>query len=367
MTPTTIKAEYLRALAAEKALSDRIAKLEGVEPPPVIVPPAYRPFPAPATSRTVTHSGGSLQSFVDGTPDGSIINVPNAVTGNVHLKGRHNLVFVGAQTTLKTSGSNAEASNFYLEDSTDIVIRGFALVGDNPGNFHPGQESQMGVASYGCQRVEVDRCAVLNVWGDGVYAAGGSAPGVNRGAGPLSDYVWTHDSSFAGIGRMGIAVVNGNHVRTERCTFANVGISILDIEVEVYRPDAGGSYVDLLDCTVDGYGLYPGYTPWLAEVNKSGIVTDVTIARNRITRGAPSSNPNRVAGGAGLVVRCYDTPRRQRIAIVGNVSTVSGSGMPLALSQIDGLIVTGNTQPLNGGPLANPADSTGVVMSGNVT
>ena len=104
-TPTTIKAEYLRATAAEKALSDRIYALEHPAPPPVVTPPPT----------------GTLQQIIDGVQAGGSVDL----TGWTGSGGAR----ITKPVTIKGGAVTVTSGNAVSVESLGVTLDGFAASG----------------------------------------------------------------------------------------------------------------------------------------------------------------------------------------------------------------------------------------------
>lgn len=354
-----------------------------IEPEPAVVVQFYRlvrPFASPATSRTVTvpssidATGSSdvtsaLASFVEGVPDGSVIVFPAngtyRVTQGIYLRGRSDLVFEGNGSTIRSSGSGGStaSSGFKLDNlNTDIAIRNFKIVGSNPNTttlFKKGTESQMGVAIYDGARIEIDNVDVRHVYGDGVFVAG-------RQASPYrsSDQIWIHDSSFDYIGRHGLVFNAATNSIAERNTYNRIGMFVFDVESD-YDYEVVDN-VRFRNNRVGTYGLTPDYTNWFFACSGNqgvAVARNIYITGNSVTDGAPINSPNNTSAKGGLATYVGRGNRLSNFVFTGNTTTKAGVGPVLYFDKVDGLTITGNTQPLTSGTLASITSSTGVTYA----
>jgi hypothetical protein len=326
--------------------------------------------PASIDATGASDASAALATFIRSVPDGTTIAFKAGGTyklaSAMHLTDRHDLVFEGNGATLRMAGCNVEDSAFLLDGtpSTHIVIRDFTMIGDNSaagttGAFVAGCESQMGVAIYGARDIEVTGVTISNVHAECVYIDAGGNP---RGTGAWADGISFHDSTCRLNGRMGVAVIAASHVTVSRVTFERLAISVLDIEPT--QAAGGATYVALTDNTINGYGSSPTYTPWLVEGSAYGMTTtivhDVTIARNHVTSGPVKSANTFTTAGITIKAR---TSRWANFSVTDNVSSVAGSGATMFFEHVDGVTVSGNTQPLTSGSLVWTGDSTGVSIN----
>lgn len=339
--------------------------------------PVATPWVAPVLTRTMSvpatidatgssDASGPLSSWLKTVPDGTAVAFKVDGTYRfdraLRVSDRHDLTFDGRGATVRIDGCDVEDSAFLLDGtpSTGIVIRDFAIAGDNlaagtAAAFEAGCESQMGVAIYGARDVEVDHVTITGIHADCVYVDAGGDP---RGTGTWAEGVNFHDSTCQLNGRMGVAITAGRHVTVQRVAFEAIAISVLDLEP--YVSDGGAIDVRFVDNAINGFAASPTYTGWLVETGAYGMTTttiqDVTIAGNQITLGGTHSRntPN----PAGLTVKAR-TVRSSNVVIVDNVSAAAGSGPTIYLEHVDGATVAGNTQPLTSGTLVWTSDSVG--------
>jgi hypothetical protein len=338
------------------------------------------PFQAPVTTQTVyvpttidstgaTNAAAALQSFIGTVPDGSVIVFKAGGVYRMDLgiavENRHNLVFEGNGATLRANGSSgsmwADPFVFYGSPTTvsDIVIRDFTLQGNNPHTgtaiYDPSQEGQHGVGVYGGTRIEIANNTIRNTWGDGVYAANGSTQ-------DWVDGLWVHDNTFAYIGRIVFTMNAVRNALLERNTIDMVGGSLMDIEPDLdYQ---GASNITLRDNTTGTWGMTTvGQAYWVGCANQTAgllsVVSGVTITGNVVSSGPYPLGASSKSGGLSTWI---GKPARQTsVVFTNNTTTKAGAGPVLIFEHVDGLTVTGNTQPLTSGSLTYVYDSTNVV------
>jgi hypothetical protein len=245
---------------------------------------------------------------------------------------RHDLTFEGNGATLRSNGDVHEASSLFAlwSDDTGIVIHDFNLVGKSPspGVYLPGQEGAHGILIGGGGDVDVSDVTISAVYGDAFYV-GGWADGVN-----------IHDSIVKSNGRNGVAVIAGRNVTVQRVTFDQSGYCSLDVEAN--DSTEGGANIKFLDNLVGTWGD----VFFAADGAEGSVVDGVTVSGNRVT-------------GSSLATD-VTLARRQDIVFTNNTSTVAADGPVLKFAHVDGLTVSGNSQPLRSGSLAAIVDSTNV-------
>ena len=317
--------------------------------------------PASIDATGSSDASAALNAFIATVPDGSTIVFK---TGGIYrldqsilLAGRHNLVFEGNGATLRANatGTAALGSPFRLNPGNAyITIRDFTITGNNPNTttlYTAGQEDQMGVLIYGSTNIEVAHNTISHTWGDGVYIG----PNVSTHA--SSDSIWVHDNAFSSIGRSGIAVVAGSHVTVERNSFDRVGLHVFNVEPD-YAWEVN-TFDTFRDNTVGSYGLSTRYVGFLFAANGAAgsTVHDVTVSGNTV-----SGNPHEGYDGSPRGLNTYvTTARQQNIAFTNNTSTMAAAGPVLYFANVDGVTVTGNTQPLLSGSQVKFSNCTSVV------
>ena len=304
--------------------------------PAAAASPTTIQVPASIDSTGVADASAPLIAFLDSVPDGSTIEFPAGgiyrMDAGLKFLDRHDLTFEGNGATLRSNGDVHEASSLFAlwSDDTGIVIHDFNLVGNSPspGVYLPGQEGAHGVLIDGGGNVDVSDVTISGVYGDAFYV-GGWADGVN-----------IHDSIVKSNGRNGVAVIAGRNVTVQRVTFDESGYCTLDVEAN--DSTEGAANVKFLDNLVGTWG-----DVFFAADGADGSVVDgVTVSGNRVT-------------GSSLATD-VTLARRQDIVFTNNTSTVAADGPVLKFAHVDGLTVSGNSQPLRSGSLAAIVDSTNV-------
>jgi hypothetical protein len=344
---------------------------------PTATPPSgSRPFAAPVTSRTVTvpstidstgatNAAAALQSFVNSVPDGSVVVFRAGgiyrMDRGLFVMNRHHLVFEGNGATLRATGSNTliAASPVLIDGAnSDIVVRNFTIEGSNGRTgasiYDPSGENQQGVAIYGGARIEVANNTIRKTWGDGVYA------NEKDTTHNWVDGLWVHDNTIVSVGRNAFTMNGARNALLERNTIDQVGASVLDIEPDTTYQ--GAINVTMRNNTVATWGLSPLYTMFFVacannEFGPGAVIRDITITGNHVSHGAPTSTNTSNAGGLST---WFGKSRTANITFTNNTTTKAGSGPVLRFEHVDGLTVTGNSQPLSSGSLLYIADSTSV-------
>jgi Right handed beta helix region len=295
-----------------------------------------------------------ILSWIASVPDNSVLSFGSGdcyrIDGTLELTGRNGLTFEGngARFDATTTGGNWR-SQWRLVGGSHIVLRNMAVQGANPmgGMFVAQYQHQHGFDLVGVKDVEIDHTQISDVYGDCVY--------VTRGwdsAKAWSSNIHVHDSTCAGNGRMGIAVVAGRDIVVENSSFSQIARTAFDIEPN--GAGFGAQNVTFRGNHVSG-PLPGGFFTAIGD----GPVESVAVTGNTLS-----------GVGAYMAVLPPSGQRRSNITITDNVSDTgyyAPGSVALDLLRVDGLTVTGNTIPLSGPnmALADVAESCSVNVSQN--
>ncbi len=337
---------------------------------------ATSPPPAPASctrKATADKTGGSdvtdeLQRFIDNSPSGSVICLASGgkykVNGTLHLNGRRGLTIDGLDATIFQTSRSTTRIWLLDGDTRDIKLRNMTIKGanPNPGFWVGAYEHNHGIEIQGALDVDLSHLRIVNVGGDGLYLSSGHSP--IRWA----DSVRFHHSVVDGTGRSGISITDGaSNIVMDYDTFRRIAYYTFNIEpngVSVNGSLGGAKNVRFSDNTLGtqpfgtGQGDQPvGHVFVVTGSSGGGPADGITIARNTIS-GKPFDIG--VYNNGGL---------RRNIKVTGNKSDTSATGPIMFFSGVSTLVVTGNTQPLNGTAtnLATCSGCTDVTISGNAT
>jgi hypothetical protein len=311
-------------------------------PAPTATPPAGLQVPASIDATGSTDVSSALMSFIAGVPSGSTIVFKAGGTYRVNLalkiSGKHNITFNGNGATIKAvgTGTNENYSLFYFVSygggNSGIAVRNFNLVGSDPtpGTFTGGQEGQHGILVDGGTTFEIDHNTFSAAFGDGVE--------VNSGA----SYVHIHDNTFTNTGRNGLSVIWGNHVEFDHNTLGHMGYMPFDVEPNTSSQPS--SYIAIHD-NATGYWSNAFFA--VDGSSTGAAIHDISVTNNTST-------------GKSLLTVVMGPARKQNVTFSGNRSTSSAGGPVLRFTNVDGLTVTGNSQPLSSGALVSTTSCTGV-------
>jgi hypothetical protein len=305
--------------------------------------PATAPTERPTESKpthvvpaTIDDTGAAdvtaaLQAFLDGVPNGAIAALRHGaryrIEGTLVLTNRQNLNLEGNGAELfATSAGDQSRSQIRVVGGAGLVIHDLDIKGANPeggigeGAYEEKFAFQHGIRLDGAVDTEIVKVNVSDVYGDFVYIG----PGPN---GQFSERVWIHDSAFTRGGRQGIAVTAGRDVVFERNVISQTRRATIDLEPNGVT--GGARNIHILDNAVG-----PGRLLFIASAG-NGPVDQVVVARNTLN-------------GRSLSVYVKPPPgqRRSAIYIVDNTSTEAVKRSPVDITSVDGLVVTGNTEPI---------------------
>lgn len=354
-----------------------------VQGPGTSLAPEPSPLPRPASPEPPRHRSASqlrvdavdgldltgasdasaaLQAIIDASPDGSHIVLPHGARLRLDVglvvDGRRDIILDGNDATLVTDGCGRESSLIsvgLLEPSTDITIQGIQMEGGNdragtPDAFDGDCQFQAGIALYGASRVEIHDIEMSGMRGDCLYV------GIAR-SGTWTTDVTYRDSSCIANGRQAVSVVAGERISTQRVSMDQLAMHALDIEPN----DGSGGARDVLflDNEIGTYGHSDAYTGFFFGANGSldAPVDRVLVSGNVVTGGSLRTS-------VGDEYTGWDGQRTRRsIEVSDNTSQQEAIGPVLTFKHVDGLRVSGNTQPLSAGPLVRLDDVTDAIVA----
>ena len=318
--------------------------------------PNNRPGGVVVVPRSIDSTGTTdvtekLQQFIDKVKDGRTIwfrpNGRYRIDETVFVLQRNNLTFEGrgASFFAKTRGGKDRAQ-WWIKQGSNIAFRHMSVRGANPkggtseGAYVRKLETQHGFRFEGVNGAEIDHVQVTDVYGDFVYIGRDHKrrPSIN---------IWIHDSNFRRNGRQGIAVTAASNVIIEHNTFNKTRRSTIDLE-----PNSRSwhvSHVFILNNTVG-----KGRLLFIAS-HGQGPVDNIVISGNRLE-------------GHALTIDAVppEGRRRSNWIITNNVSDTTVHNRPMRFWNIDGLVVTGNTQKVTGAqPGVILTDDCGTRVSNN--
>jgi hypothetical protein len=330
-------------------------------PPPVTAPPTtaptatlaptpqptapgpQRPFPAPVTTATYTVPASidatgatdvhvSLNAWIEGVPDGSVIVFPDGIyrlSQGIMLGSRQDLVFRlgNAEFRLTGAGSSHFSSAFipgyrrnvgWTGGAAHITFEGGIVRGNDtcPGCPQPLRgENQQAVRCNGSRYIEVTGMTVIAVSGDGAFFDN-------------CDDVWVHHNEIVTAGRNGLTVIKGQRVLGEDNLYGDVGYAVFDLEPNV--SSEASADITWRRNTVTG--------PWqngIGLVSVDGAGTGASIARVTIADITSSVAPQ--------VYMRHNGPESIRLRDITVTGVRGPAGGVIDLRYIDGLTVHSNS------------------------
>jgi len=309
----------------------RNAQTDNIAPRAVLVSQPVVPVPS-----TIDYTGKSdvtdaLQSFIDGLDDDVLArfhrNGRYRVEGTLFVTNR-TLTFDGQGATIfATTPGTLERSQWWITGGENIVFRNMKVDGANPfagvsdRAYDPKKEKQHGFRIEGVDGIELDHVTVTDTYGDFVYVA--------RFVQDTNTNVWIHDSTFARNGRQGIALVAATGVIIERNKFTDTRRATIDLE-----PNGPGQLVS--DVFILNNSIGRGRLLFVASHGK-GPVNDVVIEGNQLHNHTMSTDVMSPKG-----------ERRKNWIFRNNTSDTVSYNRPIRFISVDGVLVSGNKQPISG-------------------
>jgi hypothetical protein len=155
----------------------------GATPPPGSAPsgPGVK-VPSSINATCASDVSAKLNAWIKAQPNGSTLIFPSGSCyklggdNGIQLDGRSKLTLVGtgAKIQLRTTGASNRSAGFFLQNSTDITIRGFSVDGGNTATGTTKAASQVNermsgaVVRSGSKRIEFDRVKWDRVRGFGI-------------------------------------------------------------------------------------------------------------------------------------------------------------------------------------------------------
>jgi hypothetical protein len=318
-------------------------------------PVASAPTAIPSDcSRDVT---AALLAWIASVPDGWTLSfTPDGcyrVDGTLTIQYRNGLTFAGNGATFRAFTSGRELppplartrSMFNFWQGSNITIRDTIVRGANPsagtGDFAyvAALEGQSAYVIGGVTNMVMDHVAAYDVYGDFVFV------------GPATKNLLVKNSTFSRNGRQGWAI-NGEDIVFENNTIRQTRRATIDIEPATLT--SATRRVMIRNNIIGGGRLY-----FLANVGVAAPVEDISIIGNQFV-------------GRAMTMR-VDPPKgtRARFRVIGNVSDTAvgfGGGGALSFTNVDGVEVRDNVQPMQRGREISGVSirgCRGVVVTGN--
>lgn len=294
-------------------------------------------LPAHIDPTGATDVSDQLNAFFAALPNQRVVVFGVGATYRIEkplvLKDKVDLVIQGnGARTITTTRGDRTRQHWRLYRGERIAIRNLTVVGANPNGgteenaYVAALEAQHGFNVAGTRALELDRVTVTDVFGDFVYL------GWDSSSKRWSEDVRIHNSVFARNGRQAIAFTGARRIRIDHNRISQVRRATFDLE-----PNGGATGVEKVLIEDNMIGV--GRLNFVSAVG-AGPVNYVTV-RNNVLRGR---SMNSTIGSF--------TDRRRAWAIVGNTADEAygaPSGAVIGVRELDDLLVTRNTQPVQPG------------------
>jgi hypothetical protein len=305
-------------------------------------------------------------------------NATYMVSRGINISGKSHVTYWGNGTTIKVNpnatgpyqytsafnvgyryGGSPTANLSAGTLNTDIRITGFSGIASHtptPGIFNGTYENQAFIEATRVDGLVADNCKNIRGFGGDFMRLHGSN-------------VHIHDVELVNAGRQGVSVIEGSNVLIENSHFGDVGYYVLDLEPN--RAEESVTNVTFRYNTMESWGPDTGVGGGFLAIG-NGVFSqmgNVWIHDNEfITTGKVES------GQETSTLRSYINHRKTyglrpfNINIYNNKALQADAGPLIRWGDVDGIRVTGNTQPLTSGSLTYDAGgSTNVVVNNNIT
>lgn len=305
-----------------------------------------------------TNQTEDLQAWLDAVPDGEYAAFRADTTytseGQLALEGRTNLTILGRDATIERTSLIGDVDptakirflvQLLIIDSDNILVDDLNTVSAGTGVYDPDYEVESAIKVSGSRDVTVQDVDILAPGGDGYTLTWNQA--IIGEPGTPNERVHVIGGSVEEAGRQGVAVTSSiSDSDVTGVTFVSAGRSIIDLEM------AGSSTSLVIDgFTIEGNVALDVGLGFIAG-GGAGVHQDVSIIDNM----------------AESLKGKYGDPQpdvdRFNIVYSGNVGTTEWMepGPLLAFKDVDGLTVTGNSQP---GGSVSYVNCSNVLDSGN--
>lgn len=227
--------------------------------------------------------------------------------------------------------------------SRNVAVRNLTIVGPNRrAEYRPDLEGQAAIGIVGTDTISISAVTVRAVYGDAVYIAGGSTN------------VDIARSTFAQIGRQGVAVVAASNVAVRETTFEGITRSVLDIEPVGRKP------VVNVALRAGSIGAFGGFLLSIGGSPRAD-VSDVRVEQNVVRAGHGLAISAGVARTTHRGLQIVDNTSR----VVGSLPPTATQGELMHLVNLDGVTITGNVQPMRGGTVIGLDAVCNTTIAGN--
>ena len=308
----------------------------------------YR-IPSDIASDCSTDATSAIVDWIDSVPDSSTLSFGTdacyRLDGTLEVTDRTGLDFEAGGATFRSPLSAARGRPIWqVIDSQNIRLHGMRIEGSYPngGKFDPALQHGHAIDVRGSS-IDIGGVTMTGVAGDCVYFGLGTTTPLVRSSGQV------HDSTCLRTGRNAISVVAGNNIVVRHLKTSAIGYDVFDVEPNP-GPGWGARNVRFDRNTIGSYGLNA------YSIVESGPISLQSFTNNRVV-------------GVGLKIAIADPTsqgfRPQRVTITGNSSRAPQVPAAVNVDNVDGLLLSGNTIPMKGGPMAAVRRSCRVRIFGN--
>ena len=298
----------------------------------------------PRVTRTFRPDGGvssakDFNSWLTTIPNGSILDLEgfeiDATQGSVQFVDRQDLVIYGGRTVQFDAGLYTDdAKNrapWRFDRCQRLTLVGTRAVGNNTGKYYAAYEEQAGFYFRRTKDVSLVECSAEGVYGDGVCLAHENADSSREPCQGIS----VLDFKVEGHGRNAVAVVDAVDVFLSKI-YARGGRSAVNVEPPAPAMQARRVWATQI--------IQSGTTyPILANRGGSNAVSDISL-----------TDSCRLDGPIRIDIRGRsDRPGTRERYYLSNVFqspglTTLANGVPVSISLVNDVIVTGIDQPCAG-------------------
>jgi hypothetical protein len=309
-----------------------------------------RRVPASIDATGVADVTEALNAFLKSSPTNStVVFPPNGryrIEGTLSIRGKTDLVIDGNNSTFfaTTNGlagppppncqgngpchPNRGRMQWNFQSDTDLYVHDTNVIGASTdsgvgGTYVVAYEAQHAYNIGSGHNVVLDHVTAKNTWGDLVYIGGGDS---NK---PATNVV-VADSTLDGASRQCVTVVDASHVLIAH---NSIGLhrgctrSLFDFEANI--PSSVITYVVIKDNRL-GHSRF--YT--FNDAGAAATEHDITLDGNTMDRAI-----------FGVNVEGFPQAHRSNYRIINNVGTNAHNQGSMHFEYVDGLVVSGNTQP----------------------
>lgn len=329
------------------------------------IPPNALYVPTSIDSTGNTDVSSQLQTFINNAPNGSTIVFKSGgtylISQGMRVVQRLGITLEGNNSTLKITGYDRWSGSAILVEgqSSNTNIRNFKILGNNTTSGTTGAccttEGQHGIIITGSINTSVENMNISYVGGDCIYIAYYNTV--------ANDGITVRNLTCSYTGRHGADIKGNKNVLIENSSFDKIGLHVFNLEMN----KAGDSSTDVMirNNSVGSFSHTGNFQGWLlgATGAEGSTVKNITLTGNTVKGG--------VSGTKGdyrcLSVKVDGTNKiRENFSIINNTCATPVIGPAMNFTNVNGVTVTGNKQPLSSGSLVSSTGSTNVIINSNI-